>query len=73
MVKILNIGSYTRNNWIIETSAGIIAVDTGLPNSVYKFVKRYTKQWRVEDLKYIFLTHAHNDHAGFLKSLLEHV
>jgi len=69
--SIHNIGTATRNNWIIETGKGIIAVDTGLPNQEDDFLKRFTKHWPKEDLKYIFLTHTHNDHAGFLAALLE--
>ena len=69
--SIHNIGTATRNNWIIVTSNGIIAVDTGLAGQEDGFLKRFTKHWRREDLRYVFITHAHNDHAGFLKELLE--
>jgi len=70
MIKISNIGTAIRNNWILETSIGIIAVDTGLPSDAAKFITRFKKRWNIDELKYIFLTHAHNDHAGFLKELL---
>ena len=70
MIKISNIGTATRNNWILETAKGIIAVDTGLPGQAEGFLKRFRKKWPEEGLKYIFLTHAHNDHAGFIAELL---
>lgn len=70
-VTVYNIGTATRNNWIIETEYGLIAVDTGLSGQADGFLKRFTKQWHKEDLRYIFITHAHNDHAGFLRELLE--
>jgi len=70
MIKILNIGTVTRNNWILETPNGVIAVDTGLPGQSKEFLKKFKKNWHEDDLKYIFLTHAHIDHAGFLAELL---
>jgi len=58
------------NNWILETAAGIIAVDTGFPGQGNRFLDRFGKHWPIDDLKCIFLTHAHNDHAGFVGELL---
>jgi glyoxylase-like metal-dependent hydrolase (beta-lactamase superfamily II) len=69
--SIHNIGTVTRNNWIIKTKNGIIAVDTWPPGQAEGFFKRCTKYWRKDELKYIFLTHAHYDHAGCLKELLD--
>jgi glyoxylase-like metal-dependent hydrolase (beta-lactamase superfamily II) len=71
MIKITNIGTFARNNWILETARGIIAVDSGLPGQTEGFLKRFRKNWQMDELRYIFLTHAHNDHAGFLAELLE--
>ena len=71
MIRISNIGTATRNNWILETHIGIIAVDTGLPGQSERFLKRFGKYWPVNELKYIFLTHAHIDHAGFLSELMQ--
>ena len=70
IIKISNIGTTTHNNWILETSTGIIAVDTGFSGHENRFLSHLCKHWCKEDLKYIFLTHAHNDHAGFLGELL---
>ena len=72
MIKITNIGTSFRNNWILETPVGIIAVDTGMPLSATRFLNRFKKRWTIDKLKYVFLTHAHNDHAGFLSELLQH-
>ena len=71
MIKVSNIGTATRNNWILETPDGIIAVDTGLPGQSDGFLNRFRKKWPLSTLKYIFLTHAHVDHAGFLAELLD--
>jgi glyoxylase-like metal-dependent hydrolase (beta-lactamase superfamily II) len=71
MNRIVNIGTFSRNNWIVDTPKGIIAVDTGMANDTAKFLNRFGRQWALDKLKYIFLTHAHNDHAGFVGELLK--
>lgn len=70
MIKIYEIGNYALRNYILETPCGFIAIDTGYPDGISTFVKRFQKIAPLSDLKYIFLTHAHDDHAGFLNSLL---
>lgn len=69
-IKIHNIGGYIVKNYLLETSQGIIAMDTGYPGGAEKFISRFTKSWPLESLKYIFLTHHHDDHSGFLSDLL---
>ncbi len=70
-IRIHNIGGYIVKNYLLETPVGWIAVDTGYPGGEGKFLERFAKLAALEDLKYIFLTHAHDDHAGFLSALLE--
>ena len=72
-IRIHNIGSYIIKNYLLETPIGWIAIDTGYPGGKTQFLQRLTKICKIEDLKYIFLTHAHDDHAGFLAELLEEV
>ena len=69
-IRIHNIGGYVVNNYLIETPAGWIAIDTGYPGGEDEFLRRFARLASVEDLKYIFLTHHHDDHAGFLAALL---
>lgn len=69
-VKIHNLGGYAVNNYLLETAKGIIAIDTGYQGGMEKFKKRFEKRWPLSQLKYIFLTHHHDDHAGFLHDLL---
>lgn len=71
MIRISNIGTMTWNNWILETQNGIIAVDTGMPGKSDLFLKRFRKNRQIDDLKFLFLTHAHIDHAGFVSELME--
>ncbi len=70
-IKIHNIGSYIVKNYLLETPVGWIALDTGYRGGVDRFLKRFSKLAPLKDLKYIFLTHAHDDHAGFLADLLK--
>lgn len=70
-IEIFNIGGYVVKNYLINTPQGVIAIDTGYPGDEDKFIQRFTKKWSLDRLKYIFLTHHHDDHAGFLAALLE--
>lgn len=70
-IRIVNIGGYVLKNYLLETDLGIIAVDTGYPGGLEKFVRRFEKRWPLTELKYIVLTHHHDDHAGFLADLMK--
>lgn len=70
-IKVHDIGGYALRNYILETSRGIIAIDTGYKDGFDKFIKRFTQKWDLKDLKYIFLTHHHDDHAGFLGEIMK--
>ncbi len=69
-IRVHNTGGYVVNNYLLQTPLGWIAIDTGYPGGEEKFMRRFSKLASSEDLKYIFLTHAHDDHAGFLAALL---
>lgn len=70
-IRVHNIGGYIINNYLLETPRGWIAIDTGYPGGEEKFLQRFKKLASPDDLKYIFLTHAHDDHAGFLAALMQ--
>jgi glyoxylase-like metal-dependent hydrolase (beta-lactamase superfamily II) len=70
-INVHNIGSYTVKNYLLETPVGIIAIDTGYPGGFGKFKERFKRKWPLSSLKYIFLTHHHDDHAGFLNELID--
>lgn len=69
-IKVFNLGGYMLNNYLLETPKGVIAIDTGYPGGAEAFRRRFTRRWPMTELKYIFLTHHHNDHAGFLGDIL---
>ena len=71
-MKIYNVGSRVMNTYLYRIKEGYVMIDTGYKNSYKKCtssMKREGISW--DDIKYIFLTHAHDDHAGFLKEVLD--
>ena len=69
---ICNIGSRVVNNFLISYTGGYILVDTGYAGGFPHFKRMLKKcQIKPKEIKYVFLTHAHDDHAGFLNEVLE--
>lgn len=55
------------NTWIYPIEGGWAMIDTGYENSYVSVVKKLRNLLiQPEEIRYIFLTHAHDDHAGFL-------
>lgn len=73
-MRLYNVGNRIVNTYVYETAAGYIMIDTGYEASLAS-VERKLKQHQIKlsDLNYLFLTHAHDDHAGFLNELLEKI
>ncbi|NBH15551.1 MBL fold metallo-hydrolase [Lachnospiraceae bacterium] len=70
-MDIYNAGNRVMNTYIYHTLEGYIMIDTGYEHSLKKVEKRANKQGiTLSEVKYVFLTHAHDDHAGFLNELL---
>lgn len=70
-IEVLNIGNFMINNHILKTSKGCIIIDTGYHNGFNNFKKRMNSLGIfARDIRFIFLTHAHDDHAGYLTELL---
>ena len=70
-MTIINLGTRVTNNWLISSGAGWILIDTGYARGFPHFMKMLEKH-HVEPkaIRYVFLTHAHDDHAGFLNEVL---
>ncbi len=70
-MRIINIGSRVVNNYIIETHIGYVVIDTGYAGGYNNFLKRLTRSGIDKtDIKFVFITHVHDDHVGFLNELL---
>ncbi len=71
-MELINFGSIAINQYLIKIEAGYLMIDTGYPDGYTKFLKKLKRNsLSLNDIKYIFLTHAHDDHVGFLKKILE--
>lgn len=67
----LNIGNRIVNNWLYPIHNGFVLVDTGYENGFAHFKQQLSKLGiDISRIRYVFLTHAHDDHAGFLNDLL---
>ena len=70
-MNIINAGNIIMNTYVYPCSNGYIMVDTGYEHSLKDVeTKLGRKGIKLSEIKYVFLTHAHDDHAGFLNELL---
>ena len=70
-MEIINIGNKIVNNYLIKTSKGYIVIDTGYPGTYDRFKKFLARNCiSHEEIKFIFITHVHDDHIGFLNELI---
>ena len=67
-MEIRNAGNRIMNTWLYPIADGWVMIDTGYENS-YVSVRKKLQKLRInpEEVRYLFLTHAHDDHAGFLE------
>lgn len=67
----LNMGNRIVNSWLYPISDGLVLIDTGYENGFERFQRQLVKaNIDLHSIRYVFLTHAHDDHAGFLNQLL---
>ena len=70
-MKIINGGNLVMNTYVYKAPCGYVMVDTGYEHSLRSVEKKLGRNGIcLADIQYIFLTHAHDDHAGFLNELL---
>jgi len=60
------------NCFLIPCGDDFLLVDTSTKNQYRKFMRELSKRSiSLSQIKYVFLTHHHTDHTGFLKELLD--
>lgn len=70
-MDIVNAGNIIMNTYVYPCSNGYIMIDTGYEHSLKDVESKLNRKGiKLPDIKYVFLTHAHDDHAGFLNELL---
>ncbi len=71
-MDMINIGNFMMNHYLLKIPDGYIAIDTGYAGNFDRFCKGLkVKNIELKKIRYIMLTHAHDDHAGFLGELLQ--
>jgi len=70
-MNLINLGNKIVNNYLYTIEGGYVLIDTGYEKNYRNFTKKL-KKYSIEpnEILYVFLTHAHDDHAGFLNALL---
>lgn len=69
-IRIHEIGDALVRNYVLETPLGWIAVDTGYVGGMARYRARFSALAPLGAIRTVFLTHAHDDHTGFLGELL---
>ena len=68
---IINLGNRVVNNYLIDGDDGYILIDTGYADGFRRFQRKLKKAGiDPKEIRLVFLTHAHDDHAGFLNDVL---
>lgn len=69
---LINVGSIIMNTYILKIECGYAVIDTGYPGGFPSFVEKLNEnRISLDEIKLIFVTHAHDDHVGFLRELVE--
>ena len=67
-MEIRNVGNRIMNTWLYPIEDGWVMIDTGYENSYVSVCKKLQKlRINPAEVRYLVLTHAHDDHAGFLE------
>lgn len=71
-MEIINVGNRIMNTYLYPLEDGFVMIDTGYEHDFEKVMRKMiNKGITLSDIKYVFLTHAHDDHCGFLKRMLD--
>ncbi len=68
---VYNLGNRIVNTYLYPIEQGYVLIDTGYEDGYRRFLNNFKKiNVSLKEIRYLFLTHAHDDHAGFLCELL---
>ena len=72
-MEIINLGNRIMNTYLIKTEYCCLLIDTGYAEQFSGFYNKLaSRNIGLNKIDYVFLTHAHDDHAGFLNDVLQH-
>jgi glyoxylase-like metal-dependent hydrolase (beta-lactamase superfamily II) len=70
-MKVINLGNRIVNNYLYPIKDGYVLIDTGYQKGYQAFLKALSRNHlSIHEISYLFLTHAHDDHVGFINDLL---
>jgi len=74
-MNVLNAGKNSYfNRYLLDLPCGLCLIDGGYKWEYDDFIEKLNKLGRKkEEIKFVIITHAHSDHVGFLKRLIETV
>ncbi len=68
----INVGDRIVNTFVYPVEGGYVMIDTGYDGMFQSRQKKLNKQnISIKEIKYIFLTHVHDDHVGFLNDMIQ--
>lgn len=71
-IEVVNIGNHIINHYLIKLDQGYLLIDTGYAEQFNRFCRLLKKEHiELTDIRYILLTHAHDDHSGFINEILD--
>lgn len=66
-----HVGSRNGPCWLLESTDGLILIDTGMPKELYGIVYNILKLgYELKDVKHILHSHGHIDHIGGTRALV---
>ena len=66
-----HVGSKSGPCWLLESTDGLILIDTGMPKDLYGIVYNITKLgYDIKNVKHIIHSHGHIDHIGGTRALV---
>ena len=69
-MNIVNVGYASTNYYAIDINHGKLLIDCGWPGTLPQFIKVLQRKGiRLNELKYLLVTHFHPDHAGLVQEL----